>query len=188
MSESAYFALVAVEGLVYHFDSPYSYTIPFELEGTAQPGCRVMVPFGNGNRKKQGLILSVKPLFEAENNMKLKSLSAVLDEKPLFNDEMLQLVFYLKENTFCTLFEAAKAMLPAGIGLNYVVSYIANNVDSSVLDKLDFDEKRVYDYLKDKCKFIKKEKILGDLGIDSQSKILDKMQKQGVLSSFCNFF
>ena len=183
MSESAYFALVAVEGLVYHFDSPYSYVIPFELEDKAQPGCRVMVPFGNGNRKKQGLILSVKPLFEAENKMKLKSISSVLDDKPLFDDEMLQLVNYLKENTFCTLFEAAKAMLPAGIGLNYVVSYIANNVDSSILQKLDFDEQRVYEYLKDKCKFIKKEKILDDLGIDNQSKILDKMLKQGILST-----
>ena len=183
MSESAYFALVAVEGLVYHFDAPYSYSIPFELEEKAQPGCRVMVPFGNGNRKKQGLILSVKPLFEAENSSKLKSLSAVLDEKPLFNDEMLQLVSYLKENTFCTLFEAAKAMLPAGIGLNYVVSYIANNVDSSVLQRLDFDELRVYEYLKDKCKFIKKEKILDDLGLDSQSKIFDKMLKNGILST-----
>ena len=72
MSADAYFALVAVEGLVYHFDAPYSYKIPFDLEPYALPGCRVMVPFGNGNRKKQGLILSVKPIFEAENGVKLK--------------------------------------------------------------------------------------------------------------------
>ena len=183
MLESTYFALVAVEGLVYHFDSPYSYKIPFELEQEALPGCRVMVPFGNGNRKKQGLILSVKPLLEAKNSMKLKSIASVIDEKPLFDEEMLQLVYYLKENTFCTLFEAARAMLPAGIGLSYVVSYTANDVDFSCLNKLDFDEKRVYEYLKEKCKFVKKEKILADLGIDKDSKILDKMLKNGVLSS-----
>ena len=79
MSESAYFATIAVEGLVYHFDAPYSYKVPFELEPTALPGCRVMVPFGNGNRKKQGLILSVKPLFEADNSVKLKSIHSVID-------------------------------------------------------------------------------------------------------------
>ena len=48
-------AKIAVEGLAYHFDAVYSYKIPFELEEKAVQGCRVMVPFGNGNRKKQGL-------------------------------------------------------------------------------------------------------------------------------------
>ncbi len=183
MNESAYFALVAVEGLVYHFDMPYSYKIPFELEESAKEGCRVMVPFGNGNKKRQGLILSVKPLFEAENQGKLKSISTVLDEKPLFNDEMLQLVFYLKENTFCTLFEAAKCMLPAGIGLQFVVSYIANNVDSSSFSELNFDENRIINYLIEKSKFIKKDKLIKDLGLEDNPEILDKMVKKGLLST-----
>ena len=181
MGESTYFALVAVEGLVYHFDAPYSYKIPYELEETALAGCRVMVPFGNGNRKKQGLILSVKPLLEADSNVKLKSISAVLDETPLFTDEMLKLVTWLKENTFCTLFEAARAMLPAGIGLNYVISYMANTVEESRLNKLSDDEKRVYDYLKDGCKYVKQEKIFNDLGLSADSKILEKLVKQDVL-------
>ncbi len=180
MGSDAYFALVAVEGLVYHFDAPYSYKIPFELELYAVPGCRVMVPFGNGNRKKQGLILSVKPLFEADDNIKLKSISSVIDKKPLFNEEMLELVTRLKENTFCTLFEAAKAMLPAGIGLNYVISYMSQKVDESIFSKLSYDEKRIYDYLKEKCKFIKQDKIISDLGLTDNS-ILEKLVKKGVL-------
>lgn len=181
MSESTYFALVAVEGLVYHFDAPYSYKIPPKLEKTALAGCRVMVPFGNGNRKKQGLILSVKPLLEAESNVKLKSVSAVLDEEPLFTDEMLKLVAWLKENTFCTLFEAAKAMLPAGIGLNYVISYMANDIEESRLDKLSDIEKRIYEYLKDGCKYIKQEKIVADLDLGDNSAVLSKLVKQGIL-------
>lgn len=181
MSESAYFALVAVEGLVYHFDAPYSYKIPFELEAKAQPGCRVMVPFGNGNKKKQGLILSVKPLLEADSGVRLKSIISVLDEKPLFDEERLALVSWLKENTFCTLFEAAKAMLPAGIGLNYVVSYVAKDAEEAVIEKLSFDEKRIYDYLKNQGKYVKKEKILDDLGIDSESDILSKMERKGAV-------
>ncbi|MBQ7115885.1 MAG: primosomal protein N' [Clostridia bacterium] len=174
-------AKVAVEGLVYHFDAPYSYKIPTELEGKASAGCRVMVPFGNSNRKKQGLILSVEPFSEVENQGKLKSISGVLDSKPLFDDEMLSLVFRLKETTFCTLFEAAKAMLPAGIGLNYVVSFMANNIDEDSFGKLKEDEASVYNYLKDNCKYVKKEKILADLGLDSESKILEGLVKKGVL-------
>ena len=57
MVDGGFFAEVAVEGIAYHFDAPYSYKIPFEYEESALAGCRVLVPFGNGNRKKQGLIL-----------------------------------------------------------------------------------------------------------------------------------
>ncbi len=183
MSESAYFALIAVEGVVYHFDMPYSYKIPFELESKAKQGCRVMVPFGNGNRKKQGLILSVKPLFEAENRDKLKSISSVIDDKPLFDEDMISLVFWLKENTFCTLFEAAKAMLPAGIGLSYVVSYMAKDVDFSVFNKMDSLEKEIYEYLKNKNKYTKKEKIISDLGIVSDTNAFSTLEKCGAIVS-----
>lgn len=181
MSVGKYCALVAVEGLVYHFDAPYTYEIPARFSHNAVAGCRVMVPFGNGNRKKQGLILSVEALDDTENNMKLKSISAVLDEKPLFTDEMLKLVFWLKENAFCTLFEAAKAMLPAGIGLNYVISYMANNVDEKKAEKLSETEKAVYEYLKNGSTYVKREKILKDLGISADSQVLEKLVKQGVL-------
>ena len=181
MSIGAYYAEVAVEGLAYHFDAVYSYKIPSDLEKRAVAGCRVMVPFGNGNRKKQGLILSVKPLLESENRTRLKSLIDVLDKEPLFDDEMLSLVFWLKETTFCTLFEAAKAMLPAGIGLSYVVSYMANNISESEISKFDIDEMRIYNYLKDKCKYVKKEKIISDLGLDSECKLFDRLVKNGVL-------
>ncbi len=180
MSNGTFVALVAVDGVAYHFDAPYSYKIPTELIECAQSGCRVMVPFGNGNRKKHGLILSVKPL-DTEDKSKLKSIINVIDKKPLFDDEMISLVFWLKETTFCTLFEAAKAMLPAGIGLNYVVSYMANQVSEDTVNKFNDDEKRIYDYLKEKYKFIKKEKILTDLGFDSESKILEKLVKSGAL-------
>ena len=152
-------AKVAVEGLAYHFDAVYSYKIPFEFEGKAVEGCRVMVPFGNGNRKKQGLILSVEPLLETENIGKLKSIISVLDKEPLFDKEMLSLVLWLKETTFCTLYEGAKAVLPAGIGLNYVVSYSVNEVSEEALDKLNDDELRVYNYLKDSSKYVKREML-----------------------------
>ena len=180
MGDGTFVALVAVDGVAYHFDAPYSYKIPTELIESAQPGCRVMVPFGNGNRKKHGLILSVKPL-DAENKSKLKSIFNVVDKKPLFDEEMISLVFWLKETTFCTLYEAAKAMLPAGIGLNYIVSYMLNQVSEDTVNKFNDDERRIYDYLKNKYKFIRKEKILTDLGLDSESKILEKLAKSGAL-------
>ncbi len=181
MLNDACFAEVAVEGLAYHFDAPYSYLIPDALFELAKPGCRVMVPFGNGNRKKQGLILSVKSVLENRGQVKLKSISSVIDDESLFDEEMLSLVTWLKENTFCTLFEAAKAMLPTGIGLSYVVSFMADDIDEQKFDKLKDEEKRVFSYLKEKHSYIKREKILEDLGIDATSTILENLVKKGIL-------
>ena len=127
-------AEIAVEGLVYHIDAPFTYSIPENFE--VSMGCRVLVPFGNGNKKKQGFVLDIKSRSEIDESIKLKSIVAVLDEVPLLDDEMLSLVTYLKENTFCTLFEAAKAMLPSGIGLQYIVSFMVDEtVSSSVIEK-----------------------------------------------------
>ncbi len=182
MYNDSLIAEVAVEGLVYHIDAPFTYAIPEAL--TVQAGCRVLVPFGNGNKKKQGFILNIKSRSEFDSSIKLKSIVAVLDEVPLLNDEMLSLVTYLKENTFCTLFEAAKAMLPSGIGLNYVVSFMVDeSVSSTVIEKLTTEEKEVYNFLKDGCKFEKKEKILSSLGFAADSVVLEKLVKKGVLVS-----
>ena len=71
-------AEVAVEGLVYHIDAPFTYLIPETLEVLA--GCRVLVPFGNGNKKKQGFVLNIKSRSEIDESIKLKSIAAVLDE------------------------------------------------------------------------------------------------------------
>ncbi len=184
MTSSDFFASVAVEGLAYHFDAEYSYLLPAELQKKALPGCRVMLPFGNGNKKKQGLILSVEPISKYTGSARLKSVSAVLDEAPLFNSKMLKLVKWMKETTFCTLFEAAKSMLPSGIGLSYVVSYMANEgVAEDVLKKLSDDERRIYDYLKGGCKFIKKEKILSELSLEPDCRLTEKLARKDVLIS-----
>ena len=182
MYNESLIAEVAVEGLVYHIDAPFTYLIPEKFE--VSKGCRVLVPFGNGNRKKQGFVLNIKSRSEIDESIKLKSIVAVLDEVPLLDDEMLSLVTYLKENTFCTLFEAAKAMLPSGIGLQYIVSFMVDEtVSSSVIEKLSKEEKAVYEYLKGGCKFQKKEKILSDLGFTADSVVLEKLVKKGVLVS-----
>ena len=50
-------AYVAVENALYHFDRRFSYRIPDGL--AVQPGCRVVVPFGRGNSRRQGIVLDI---------------------------------------------------------------------------------------------------------------------------------
>ena len=100
-----WFAKVAVENTVFHFDKAFDYQIPPEMEDSIRPGCRVLVPFGAGGKTRLGMVLA---LTREQAYDKLKPLRALLDEKPLLSEEFLRLVPWLKERYFCTLFEAVK--------------------------------------------------------------------------------
>ena len=49
-------ARIALQGATFAFDRLYTYAIPTEMREKAQKGVRVIVPFGRGNIKKQGMI------------------------------------------------------------------------------------------------------------------------------------
>ena len=107
-------ASVAVENAIYHFDRAFSYRIPEGMP--VQPGCRVSVPFGRGNAKRQGIVLAVRE----DEGEELKAVCELLDTEPVLNDEMLRMCGFMKRHCFCTYYDAVKAMLPAGI--NYRLS------------------------------------------------------------------
>ncbi len=135
---------VAVEKAAYHFDKPYSYYLPKEFQ-KVQRGCRVIVPFGGGNRRCQGIVISC----ESETDFrKLKPVFAILDEEPLFTEDMLAMADFLKERTFCSFFEAAYAMLPPGLYMKIKPCYAAaEDLDRDTLDSLTTDERAIFDFL-----------------------------------------
>ena len=101
-------AKVAVAAANFAIDKPYSYTF---LQGMQlQPGIRVMVPFGRGNKPTEGVVLQVEP----GDDPALKQVSAVLDDVPLLNETMLRLAAFMHERYFCTFYDAIRAMLPVG--------------------------------------------------------------------------
>ena len=106
-------AKIAVSKAVYTIDKPYTYLIPRELEGKLQPGMRVLVPFGSGNRGSDGIVLSLSE--EQHQGPALKAIEACLDETPVLDHCALQLAVWMRERYFCTLYDCVKAMLPAGL-------------------------------------------------------------------------
>jgi len=110
-------AKIAVSAATFAIDKPYSYRVPEEME--LQPGQRVQLPFGRGNRRCEGVVLSL----EAGDESKLKCVERVLDEKPILTHTQLQLAAFIRERYFCTLYEAVRAMLPAGLWFQTRASY-----------------------------------------------------------------
>ena len=102
-------AQIAVSAAIYAIDKPYSYWVPPQL--SVAPGMRVLVPFSQGNRRVEGVVLAVTDGEETG----LKSVAAVLDETPVLSEPLLHLAAFLRERYFCTFYDAVKAMLPAGL-------------------------------------------------------------------------
>ena len=110
--ETAAIVKVAVSAAPYHIDKPYDYLVPAELEDLAVPGVRVSVPFGRGNKLSEGMILT---RGEGEKVRGLKSLSAVLDREPVLDSAGLALALWMRQRYFCTMSEAVRTILPAGL-------------------------------------------------------------------------
>ena len=64
-------AKIALSAATFAIDRPYSYRVPAQLENLLEPGMRVLVPFGKGNRSSEGLVLSLE---QAEETHRLKEI------------------------------------------------------------------------------------------------------------------
>ena len=102
---------VAVSNATFHFDKLYTYAVMPDQQDTVRLGSMVLVPFGRGSRARMGVVLAC----DAEpESAKLKSLFDVAPASACLTPELLRLVHFLKERTFCTYYEAVKAVIPYG--------------------------------------------------------------------------
>jgi len=105
-------AKIAVSAATYSIDKPYDYLIPEDLRDNAVPGMRALVPFSAGNRKSEGVILS---LASESGHKELKSIISLLDDNAVLSEENIRLAIWMSDRFFCTVFDALRAMLPAGM-------------------------------------------------------------------------
>ena len=111
-------AKIAVSAAIYAIDKPYDYLVPADL--TLQPGMRVTVPFGRGNRVSEGVVLSLEDELPGP---KVKTVLSRLDDAPVLSETMLRLAAFVRQRYFCTYFEAIRTMLPAGLWFRARDSY-----------------------------------------------------------------
>ena len=102
---------VAVSNATFHFDKLYTYAVMPDQQDNVRLGSMVLVPFGRGSRARMGVVLAC----DAEpESAKLKFLFDVAPASACLTPELLRLVHFLKERTFCTYYEAVKAVIPYG--------------------------------------------------------------------------
>lgn len=107
-------ATVAVDNTFFSYDTDYSYIVPNSLRNDVQIGSKVSVPFGRGDKTRDGIIVNL--IEELNVNIDgLKEIKSV--EKKVLSDEMVKLALWLKERCFCTTYDCLKQMLPRKYGV-----------------------------------------------------------------------
>lgn len=129
-------AQVAVSAALPSFDKLYTYAVPFRFEGRIKEGMRVYVPFGKGGRRVVGLVMSLAR-SEMLCGREVKSIIALIDNAPLISKEMLEMVTWLRETTFCTYFDAYRSMVPSGFSVKAAVHYRPANVSAEECELTD---------------------------------------------------
>lgn len=94
-------------------DKEYDYAVPDELLGRLQPGCRVRVPLGRGDREAVGYCVRVetKPV----GARKLKAVIAPVDSVPLLRPPMIRLTRWMSEYYLCDWGQVLESVVPAGV-------------------------------------------------------------------------
>ncbi len=172
---------VVVEKTVYHFDKPFDYSIPPELQSVCRPGCRVTVPFGRGNTKRQGVVLYVSD-GALQTEKKMKNILSVVDKEPLLSTEALGLVMWLKAHTFCTYYDAVRTLLPFGLNLKLIpVLRLVEDLSAAKLASLSEKANAVIAFLRKKGGSAEKQAIMRALTITQEDACFKELKEAGIV-------
>lgn len=177
---------VAVSNATFHFDKLYTYAVMPDQQDTVKLGSMVLVPFGRGSRARMGVVLAC----DAEpESAKLKYLFDVAPASACLTPELLRLVHFLKERTFCTYYEAVKAVIP--YGAQYKPAVAADGVTPVLQKQLTRHTENSYRLVgglpqkpKPTAKQLAAVALLGG-GPRTQNELEDKGISRAVLDNLC---
>src|SRR5437899_4103218 len=86
----------------------FTYAVPESLQGTVQPGSRVLVPF----RKKALVGVVVELVESAPQGTKIREITRVLDFVPALTPKLIELAHWIAGYYLAPIGEVFRAMLP----------------------------------------------------------------------------
>ncbi|MBQ3507523.1 MAG: primosomal protein N', partial [Clostridia bacterium] len=126
------YAAVHIVGNPFCIDGAYHYFVPHFMKPSVRRGAFVSVPFGQGNRKQLGVVVSVGDASDLPDGLppeKIKPIDGVCREKLFLTEKQLSLCFYLKETTLCTMGDAVRTVVPASALATLVEYYLPEAED-----------------------------------------------------------
>ena len=158
------FALVLIEYGVKVLDKTFTYKIPNNIN--VKIGNKVKVLFNN--KVIFGIVVNIVNDTDLDNVLDIID---VINPNIYLNKELIELGYYLKDNTFCTLIKAYQTMLPSSLKVKNISANYNKYKEYIVLNK---DDDYVLKYINDN----KRSKVK----IDILNKLLSdrRLEKRGV--------
>lgn len=94
-------------------DGEYDYLVPDSLRDTLEPGRRVRVPLGRGNRLTEGYCVWTG--FKPSGGRQLKAVKSMVDLQTLLAPHMLKLTRWIADRYLCTWGQVLETVVPAGV-------------------------------------------------------------------------
>lgn len=132
-------------------------TFTYKVSKDALVGMRVLVPFGN--RNIEGFILRIYK--DGDFDYEVKSIIKLIDDRPVINEEMIELGRYISKKNLSSLMSAYQTMLPSAlkaksrkkVGKKYDVYVKCISDEGIKTDK----QREIYDYIREKGEVLKSE-------------------------------
>ena len=176
-------AKLAVFGAAYAFDLEYTYKYPDALLGILKPGMRVLAPFGRSNEKRICLVTQL--LGDDSPKEGIKPILSLVDREPLLSEELLELVRWLKERTFCTFYEAYRTVVPAGYSVEKKSSYRLSNHRPDV--ELEPQEQLLYEALLQASGQREIDALLDCSSSPGKREVVDSLVEKGIIEEESSF-
>lgn len=164
-------------------DKIFHYAIPENIKEKICLGMRVFVPFGKGNRIREGYIIGFTDNTDIDEKY-IKNIYSLPDEYAIFNDNMIELAKFMSDKYYCSLSECLQCIMPKIIkdktnkyaNINYEMSGI-NEVIKNILEKNNSQSKVLKILLKNQN--ISIYEIKNILGISLSP--INTLEKNGVI-------
>lgn len=160
---------VAEVALARPIEQTYDYIVPEPLRPIIQPGQRVQIPFGAGNRKETAFCVGVKQL-DSRSNRRLKSLLSVVDREPIVDAHLLSLTKWIADRYICGWGQALETAVPAGVkkqaGTREMTYFaLAENIDELLANtKVPTKQAAIIDLLREANEPLKGVQITESIG------------------------
>ncbi len=93
-------------------DRPFTYRIPEALRGRLELGMSVAVPFGKGNRKRQGYVIDFRDSISFDES-KVKEIEGIAQGDMAVDAILVRLAGWIRKQYGSTMITALKTVLPA---------------------------------------------------------------------------
>ena len=127
-------AEIIVDVMSSEVDKVFDYRIPSSLQDLTI-GYRVSVPFGN--RQIEGYVIAIKDHSDLPDS-KIKDIISKLDDFPLILPEIIDLIWYMKNNLYLRLIDGIRLAVP---------SQVRSGIKDKTIRILELNDEKVPEFL-----------------------------------------